>query len=89
MSEICSACDRQVPDGVTSNMCVNGEYVLLCPVCGLRLRNKLHGLPLETPFSGPMAQAMFLNTVDFMGARAPKWAQRVAKRMRTEREATA
>lgn len=50
-----------------------------CPICALRDRNQIHGVPRETPFTGTMAHAMFLQAVEHLGAHAPKWAQKVAK----------
>lgn len=40
-------------------MYINGKYIKVCPVCALELRNKTHGLPSGTKFSGAIAQRYY------------------------------
>lgn len=34
-------------------------YCDMCPICALKIRNYIHGLPLDTPFEGEVARAMY------------------------------
>ena len=41
-----------------------GQYFPMCPICALRTRNEMHGLPPDTPFQGEMAQQMYEDFVE-------------------------
>lgn len=56
----CPDCQRDFPDELiiqgTFNDPVRGHRTeSACPICQLRKRNEMHGLPADTPFNGPMA----------------------------------
>lgn len=52
--------------------------MFVCGICALRIRNEAAGFPLETPFTGKRAHAVFCRAVHFLGTDAPEWAKRVA-----------
>ena len=37
----------------------------MCPICALKVRNKFHGLPKETPFQGITAQMIYDKEVEY------------------------
>jgi len=54
---ICVECKEEFPSEILSPLITSeGNTGLLCGVCALKLRNELHGLPLNTPFKGEIAQ---------------------------------
>lgn len=44
-----------------------GELMVgsVCPICALRRRNATHGLPLNTPFTGEIAQSMYEQAIAY------------------------
>lgn len=42
----------EVPEGLIA-------LIFLCPICSLKLRNKMHGFPKNYPFGGPKADALY------------------------------
>lgn len=56
MIETCEQCKIEFPMLFYAPMYVDGAYCNICPVCALALRNKLAGLPKDTPFTGKIAQ---------------------------------
>lgn len=62
----CRQCKRKFPDGLIQSMCVNGDYVDCCPICALRIRNELHGLPRNTLFGGSLAQSLYKQAVEHL-----------------------
>lgn len=72
----CDHCKKTMPEVAPITI---GSYTFnVCPICGLKKRNEAHRLPLETPFTGAEAHAMFLRAVHFSGTLAPDWARNVA-----------
>ena len=58
--EKCHECGEKFPSEILSPMMVCGEYTgLICGVCALKIRNETHGLPIDTPFQGEVAQWMY------------------------------
>jgi hypothetical protein len=59
----CVNCHKTYPDRLfgSNSMATNP----LCPICGLKIRNKFHGLPLDTPFQGPVAARMWQEAVEY------------------------
>jgi hypothetical protein len=59
----CPQCEQDFPDhliaeftAITSAGTIKLE---VCPICALKLRNKKHGLPSETPFTGGEARRRY------------------------------
>jgi hypothetical protein len=52
----CTKCKLSYPDHLV---------VVICPLCALLLRNETHGLPLNTPFTGEMANVMYEEAVEY------------------------
>lgn len=64
---ICRNCNRSFPDYLISPMSVDGTSTLVCPICALKIRNKVQGLPEDTPFQGGVSQAMrYEEAVEFI-----------------------
>jgi hypothetical protein len=40
--------------------------IRLCPICALKERNALHGLPEDTPFQGPIARQMYEEALSYV-----------------------
>jgi len=58
--EKCHECGEKFPSEILSQMRIGGGYTdLICGVCALKIRNKAHGLPMDTPFQGETAQWMY------------------------------
>ena len=56
----CNECKREFQDHLLAPLIVGDRQVNpCCPLCALRLRNKIHGLPADTPFQGEQAHAMW------------------------------
>jgi len=63
----CRNCKRSFPDYLTSLMSVDDASTLVCPICALKIRNKMQELPEDTPFQGGVAQAMmYEEAVEFL-----------------------
>ena len=61
----CQKCKRNYPDRLINNGNFNGEWIDCCPICALKMRNEIHGLPPETPFNGEIAQGMYDEAVAY------------------------
>ena len=59
----CSQCQRVFPQRLVALMVAAHDGVrhdeYLCPLCALKKRNAMHGLPEGTPFQGEIAQEMW------------------------------
>lgn len=59
----CTSCKRKFPEGLVQPMYSSsggkGNYRDLCPICALIIRNESAGLPIDTPFSGEIANELF------------------------------
>lgn len=66
----CLECEQLFPDHLIQDMAIGDKtglhYVPLDPVCALKIRNQTAGLPLDTPFQGEMAQALYEEAVEFL-----------------------
>jgi hypothetical protein len=80
----CEVCKNEVLDElmnptVTANE--KGEAIyLFCAVCALGFRNRIHGLPPGTPFTGPKALELFEKTLEHYKQtqqKIPQWALEV------------
>ena len=58
----CNECNRKFPDGLVSNMLT---YRYVCPICGLKISNEIHGIN-RTDFDGPIAQQMLFDAREFV-----------------------
>jgi C4-type Zn-finger protein len=59
MKERCPVCKRKFSIHLLSPLVTNEGRQLMCPICALKIINTIHGLPLDTPFRGEMAQEMY------------------------------
>jgi len=56
----CPKCKKDFPEHLINPMYIacplddSGEH-LMCPLCALKVRNNLHGVPEDTPFRGTIA----------------------------------
>lgn len=57
--KLCNECDRKFPAHLIQPLVSNTYTILLCPLCALRIRNVAHGLPIDTPFNGEMANQLW------------------------------
>jgi hypothetical protein len=55
----CPNCNNTFPSRLLAPMTTSAGTFVLCPICTLKVRNALHGLPEETPFQGEIAQQMY------------------------------
>lgn len=64
MNSKCKVCKRKFPVDLIQPMTTADRSgirsVLMCPLCALLERNVQAGLPLDEPFSGTMANEMWL-----------------------------
>lgn len=67
MKRKCPKCKRKFSEHLIQPMFVNGGYLDLCPLCALELRNTIHGLPLDTPFQGEIAQELYEEALEEIG----------------------
>lgn len=64
--EKCKICKIDFPLAlIAQSVSTEGTYAS-CPVCALKHRNSVHGLPISTPFQGPQAAAMYELAVKFL-----------------------
>jgi hypothetical protein len=68
--ETCGGCDRRYPRGLLQDLTVGGvgsehreEVCRMCPLCALKIRNRLAGLPADTPFQGRLAKELHAKAV--------------------------
>jgi hypothetical protein len=40
--------------------------VVCCPICALKQRNEMHGLPKSTPFHGETARDMYDEAIQYL-----------------------
>lgn len=53
----CGECENDFPPELLDEMFIGNSYTtLICGICALKLRNKFHGLPFDTPFKGRVAR---------------------------------
>lgn len=55
----CSECNEDFPPDIMSIFVSSGDERIrkhMCGVCALAKRNRIHGLPMDAPFSGGVAQ---------------------------------
>jgi hypothetical protein len=55
----CPNCHNTFPARLLAPLITNEGAFELCPICALKVRNALHGLPEDTPFQGEIAQQMY------------------------------
>ena len=57
----CPECKKDFSEHLIQPMYISGHsdikdrYYLMCPLCALKVRNNLAGIPEDTPFKGTMA----------------------------------
>lgn len=75
----CLECEKLFPDHLIQDMAIGDQtglsYVPLDPVCALKIRNQTAGLPLDTPFQGEMANALWEEAVEYLKSNEQKTKQ--------------
>lgn len=61
---LCTECKRHYPTELM--------IARICPLCGLRWRNHIHGLPEDTPFHGQIAAQLHAAALEFDRSREKK-----------------
>ena len=57
----CRECKKDFPEHLIQPLHVSNHpdiedgHYLMCPLCALKIRNDIHGLPKDTPFTGTIA----------------------------------
>lgn len=63
----CDNCNLKYPDHLIAPFFSSKENIKsCCPICALSIRNEMHGLPEDTPFSGEMASANHEEALEFL-----------------------
>lgn len=57
--ETCNQCKNEFPAWLVNPLVASEGNSYCCPICALAIRNKMHGLPEDTPFHGETAQIMY------------------------------
>ncbi len=61
----CTECKREFPDYLIHPMITTEGRFIVCPICALDMRNKIHGLN-DTEFQGPIANLMLAETREYL-----------------------
>jgi hypothetical protein len=67
----CRICERPFPPHLIQAMVTNKGTLESCPLCALKARNAVHGLPDDTPFHGPIAARMHKEASEFISKGKP------------------
>ena len=59
----CDKCNRQFPEHLIHPFWGSENIQQCCPICALKIRNEMHGLPKNTPFTGSQAQESYEEAV--------------------------
>lgn len=62
----CTNCQRDFPFHLVNKMTTNQGDAYVCPLCALDIRNKMHGMPSDTPFMGKAAAALWREADDWV-----------------------
>ena len=65
----CAECKRKFPGQLINIMFTSDGNFWTCPLCALEIRNKMHGLPLDTPFHGEIANDMWHEAKEFINGK--------------------
>jgi hypothetical protein len=65
----CVHCRKDYPSHLVQPMCINGDYLNVCGICALEIRNKMMGLPESMPFGGEMANDIYEETLEYNAER--------------------
>jgi len=73
MMRRCKCCKNQYPDHLVQPMAISMDeglkYFDFCPLCALVIRNRISGLPDNTPFTGTRAGELW----EEAKAKNPNW----------------
>ena len=72
MSHACEICHRRYPSEMIQPMVTSFGTSKMCPICALKVRNLLAGLPEDTPFHGEIAQRLYQEAVQYNLKRSQK-----------------
>lgn len=56
---LCPECERDFPQELLHDLVTGKGRRKMCPLCGLRERNRMAGLPPDAPFQGGRAKEMY------------------------------
>lgn len=62
----CPLCEREYESHMIQEMRTSDGAYYVCPICALKIRNEMHGLPENTPFSGKKAQAAWHDAMAYL-----------------------
>ena len=68
----CTECDKLFPAHLIQIFFTLDGERWVCPICALKLRNRMHGLPPDTPFHGERALALYNEALDYLAEREEK-----------------
>ena len=69
MNRLCDHCKNSYKDKYIQPFVSHHGYQYVCPKCALELRNEIHDLPPDTPFSGGYSKDLY---DEFMNLFPPK-----------------
>lgn len=61
----CPECGYKYPCELVISWNYNGAYIETCPICALAMRNALHGLPHDEPFTGTQASRLYDEAMEY------------------------
>jgi len=61
----CQVCKRELPNDLINAFIENDKCTDMCAVCALKARNSACGLPLNTPFTGTLANEFYQKTIKY------------------------
>jgi hypothetical protein len=67
----CHSCKNDYPAHLIQTFVTNNSRESVCPLCALIRRNEMLGMPIDTPFHGEMANALFEEAFEY--ARKQGW----------------
>lgn len=74
MKPICEKCNRRFPAHLIApmNFIVQGHQgrLKVCPICALKIRNKMHGLPENECLRAKTANDMYQEAVEYLKTRS-------------------
>ena len=74
----CHGCNRKFPAELIQPFFSTEGNAKLCPICALERRNKLHGLPPNTPFQGGEAHRLWTEALEYLAKNLTRNYKRLA-----------
>lgn len=64
--EKCERCNKDFPAELIKQTVSSEGNFTSCPICALKERNKVHGMPKDAPFSGELASLLYGTAVQWL-----------------------